>query len=128
MAAYRGAEEYDRLQGILRTCKPDTILEQLKKAEREMPELYATFSMISLLLYQEIVSLDAQRDDAGSASLVSGLEPVVIRAIMRSSFWNQLRIDQKWLCEALERVAARNHFRSVAAGSPKEPARYCAER
>jgi hypothetical protein len=127
MAAYRGTEEYQRLQGILRACKPDTILKQLQKAEQELPELYATFSMLSLLLYQEILSLDARRDDAGGESIMRGIEPVVIRATMRSPFWSLLKIDERALCQALERIAARNHFLGIANRRPAEPAHFCDE-
>jgi len=114
-------EEYDRLKDILSQTKADIILKQLQKAEKDTPELYAAFNMLSLALQDQIHQLDSA-ESSEDQTILNVIHPVVISAALKSRLSLPLRAE---LCDKLNKWATKIWYQKLRKGMLEEPKHYC---
>jgi hypothetical protein len=115
---------HDRHKAVLDRASPAHLEEQLRAAERDLPALYATYSMLALLLYQEVLRLDPAAGPDGQQTILAVIPPRAIAAALRLS---TVFPDRDELCRRLNAWAAAVHFDKLRRGILEEPAHYCAE-
>jgi hypothetical protein len=114
-------EEYEHLKNILFEAKPEVLREQINKAEKETPELFAAFNMLALALQSEIQRLDSA-ELSGNQTILNVIPPVVVSAALKSQLSLPLRAE---LCDKLNKWATRLWYQKLRQGILEEPKHYC---
>jgi hypothetical protein len=110
-------QEYERLYSAIATCPPQAFVDQLERAEKEMPELYAALNLLAVGVHGEIEDLDRKRTEGDAESPINSLPVNLVSALARL----RLAISTKDLCEKLNRWYAWVHFQNLRRGIVQEP-------